>query len=133
MTQPHQPTHQPTHQAELTRAPKPRKHLMTPGQPVRRPARSMSLTTVQRWVMSTLAVSTGLHLAGGLVLAAHYVEVRSSAIGLLVISGVLGVLSMAGGMLIHGTAPRMAGLPLPHPLLLVGLVPPALGAWWIFG
>jgi hypothetical protein len=111
---------------------KPRKHLMTPGQPRPQSTRSTSLTTVQRWVMSTLAVSTGLHLAAGLVLAAHYVDVRSSAIGLLVIAGVLGVLTMAGGILIH-RSPLLVRGRLPHPLLLVGLLPPALGAWWIFG
>jgi hypothetical protein len=85
----------------------------------------MSLTSVQRWVMSTLMVSTGLHMAGGLVLAAHYVDVRSSAIGLLVISGAFGLLAMAAGLLIHRRSLR-------HPLMLLGLLPPALGAWWIF-
>jgi hypothetical protein len=111
----------------MTQTPtKPRKHLMTPGQVRPQPARTMSLTSVQRWVMSTLFVSTGLHLAAGVVLAAHYVEVRSSAIGLLVISGAFGLLSMAAGLLIHRTT-------LLHPLMLVGLLPPLLGTWWIFG
>ena len=105
---------------------KQRKHLMTPGQVRPQPARSMSLTSVQRWVMSTLAVSTGLHMAAGLVLAAHYVEPLSSRIGLLVISGAFGLLTMAGGLLIHRTTLR-------HPLLLVGLLPPLVGTWWIFG
>ena len=114
-----------------TRPVKPRKHLMTPGQPRPQPTRAMSLTTVQRWVMSTLVVSTGLHMAAGLVLAAHYVDVRSSAIGLLVIAGALGVLTMATGLLIHRTPLLVRGR-LPHPVLLVGLVPPVLGAWWIF-
>lgn len=86
----------------------------------------MSLTSVQRWVMSTLAASTVLHLSGGLVLAARYVGPQSSKIGLLVISGAFGLLGMAGALLIHRS-------PVVHPLLLVGLVPPILGAWWIFG
>ena len=116
----------------VTQAPKPRKHLMTPGQPRPQTTRPMSLTTVQRWVMSTLAVSTGLHMAGGLVLAARYVDVRSSAIGLLVIAGALGLLTMTGGLLIHRT-PLLVRGKLPHPVLLVGLLPPVLGAWWIFG
>jgi hypothetical protein len=107
------------------RPPKVRKHLMTPGQPRPQPARAMSLTSVQRWVMSTLFVSTGLHLAAGVVLAAHYVEERTSAIGLLVISGAFGLLSMAAGLLIHKRS-------LVNPLMLVGLLPPVLGAWWIF-
>lgn len=84
----------------------------------------MSLSAVQRWVMSTLVVSTGLHLAAGLVLAARYVDEQSSTIGLLVISGAFGVLSMAAGLLIHRRS-------LLHPLLLAGVLPPLLGAWWI--
>jgi hypothetical protein len=86
----------------------------------------MTLSSVQRWVMSTLAVSTLLHMAGGLVLAAAYVDERSSKIGLLVISGAFGVLAWAAGLLIHGRS-------VVHPLLLLGLLPPVLGAWWIFG
>jgi len=107
------------------RRPKPRRHLMTPGEVRPQPRRAMSLTTVQRWVMSILAVSTGLHMAGGLVLAARYVDKQSSAIGLLVISGAFGLIAMAAGLLIHRRS-------LVHPLMLVGLVPPVAGAWWIF-
>jgi hypothetical protein len=106
---------------------KPRKHLMTPGQPQRpAPRGAMTLSSVQKWVMSTLAVSTLLHLSGGLVLAAAYVDPRSSKIGLLVIAGAFGVLAWVAGLLIHGKRPL-------HPLLLLGLLPPLLGAWWIFG
>ena len=107
------------------RPPKPRKHLMTPGQVRPQPRRTMSLTSVQRWVMSVLAVTTGLHMAAGLVLAADYVDKQSSAIGLLVISGAFGLLAMAAGLLIHRRS-------LLHPLMLVGLVPPLLGVWWVF-
>jgi hypothetical protein len=106
---------------------KPRKHLMTPGQPQRpAPRGAMSLSAVQKWVMSTLAVSTLLHMAGGVVLAAAYVDERSSKIGLLVIAGAFGVFAWAAGLLIHRKSPV-------HPLLLLGLLPPLLGAWWIFG
>jgi hypothetical protein len=112
---------------------RPRKHLMTPEQlagtaprPATRPRGAMTLSSVQKWVMSTLAVSTLLHMAGGLVLAARYVDETSSTIGLLVLSGAFGLLSWAAGLLIHGRS-------LAHPLMLLGLVPPALGAWWIFG
>ena len=100
---------------------------MTPGQPPRPATRGgMSLTSVQRWIMSSLAVTTILHLSGGLVLAAKVADVRSSQIGLLVISAAFGVLAFAAGLLIHGKTPL-------HPLLLLGLVPPALGVWWVFG
>jgi hypothetical protein len=86
----------------------------------------MSLTTVQRWVMSILAVSTVFHLSGGVVLAAAFVDPVSSQIGLLVIAGAFGLLAMAAGLLIHGSK-------LTNAWMLLGLVPPALGAWWIFG
>jgi hypothetical protein len=86
----------------------------------------MSLTSVQRWIMSTLAVTTILHLAGGLVFAAKAADVRSSQIGLLVISAAFGVLAFAAGVLIHGKGPL-------HPLLILGLVPAAIGAFWVLG
>ena len=86
----------------------------------------MSLTPVQRGIWSSLAVTTILHLAGGLVLAARYVEVHSSKVGLLVISAAFGLLAFAAGLLIHGRNPV-------HPLLLLGLVPALLGAWWVLG
>jgi hypothetical protein len=107
------------------RPPKQRKHLMTPGQARPRPAGAMSLTSVQRWVMSAVAVSTLLHMSAGLVFAARYVDERSSQVGLLVISGAFGVMSMAAGLLIHHRSVVSS-------LMLLGLVPPLLGAWWIF-
>lgn len=85
----------------------------------------MSLSAVQRWIMSSLAVTTILHLSGGLVLAAAYVDERSSSIGLLVIAGAFGLIAMAAGLLIHNK-------PVVHPLMLLGLIPPVLGALWIF-
>jgi hypothetical protein len=106
--------------------PKHRKHLMTPGQP--RPAAStgMSLTSVQRWIMSTLAATTLLHMALGVVVAARFMDERSSQIGLLVISGAFGLFAMVAALLIHRRRPT-------HPLVLLGLLPPLGGAWWIFG
>ena len=86
----------------------------------------MTITSVQRWIMSSLAVTTILHLAGGLVLAAWAVDVRSSKIGLLVIAGAFGVLAFAAGLVIHGRSPL-------HPLLLLGLLPALFGAWWVLG
>jgi hypothetical protein len=107
-----------------SRPAKQRKHLMTPGQTRPQPARTMSLTSVQRWVMSAVVVSTLLHMAVGVVFAANYVDEHSSKIGLLVISGAFGLLSMASGLLIHRRS-------LVHPLMLVGLLPALVGAWWI--
>ena len=84
----------------------------------------MTTSSVQRWIMSSLAVTTILHLAGGLVAAAAYVEVRSSQIGLLVLAGAFGLLAFGAGLVIHGKNPL-------HPLLLLGLLPALLGAWWL--
>ena len=86
----------------------------------------MSLTSVQRWILSILAVTTILHLSGGLVLAAKAADERSSQIGLLVISAAFGVLAFAAGVLIHGKRPL-------HPLLALGLLPALVGAWWVLG
>jgi len=86
----------------------------------------MTIGTVQKWVLSALAVTTIMHLSAGIVLAAKYIDVRSSAIGLLVISAGFGIVAMAAGLLIHGKS-------VVHPLLLIGLIPPLVGVWWIFG
>ena len=73
-----------------------RRHLLdldAPRRVVSDPAaEERSLSRVQRWVMSTLAVITILHLAGGLILAAMFLEdaTRSSQIGLNVIAGAFG-------------------------------------------
>ncbi|MEP7088675.1 MAG: hypothetical protein ABI776_01100 [Nocardioidaceae bacterium] len=103
-----------------------RKHLMTPGQPRPPQRQSMSLTTVQRWVMSTLVTLTLLHLSAGLVVAAYFSAKPSSQIGLLVISGAFGVIAFEAALLVHKHKPV-------SPWLLLGLIPPLVGAWWIFG
>jgi len=105
--------------------PRPRKHLMVPGQPPRQRADAMSLGRVQRWVMSTLAVSTILHLAAGLVIAAMYVDTLDARIGLLAISGAFGAIAVAVGLMIHRRSPL-------SPWLFLGLLPPAVGALLVF-
>lgn len=105
--------------------PRPRKHLMVPGQPPRRRQDSMSLTHVQRWVMSTLAVSTILHLAAGLVIAAMYVSTLDAQIGLLVIAGAFGVISVAVGLMIHQRTPL-------SPWLALGVLPTVVGYFLVF-
>jgi hypothetical protein len=102
-----------------------RRHLMTPGQPPPPQRYSMSLTSVQRWVMSTLVAITILHLSAGLVVAAYFVQPQSSKIGLLVISGVFGMLAIEAAVLIHRHRPVTAWV-------LFGLIPPLVGAWVIF-
>ena len=103
------------------------RHLIDPNAP--RPVRnvrdeSRSLTRVQQWVMSTLAVTTILHFSAGLVLAAIFLDERgtTSQIGLDVIAGIFGVLAVAAGLAIH----RRSVL---TPWLLVGVVPGVVGVW----
>ena len=96
---------------------------MDPANPVR-PRNDASLTTVQRWVMSVLVVTTMFHLVVGLVVAAAAIDVRSGKIGLLVIAAVFGVLGLLGAFLLHGRRPL-------SPWLVLGVVPSAVGALWI--
>jgi hypothetical protein len=102
-----------------------RKHLMTPGQP--RPQRqSMSLSSVQRWVMSTLVATTIMHLAAGVVVAAYFSDRVDSQIGLLVIAGAFGIIAIEAALLIHRHRPVSSWL-------LLGLLPALVGAYIIFG
>lgn len=104
-----------------------RRHLLDPANP-RAGAQpgGMSLTSVQRWVMSSLAVTTVGHLAVGLVIAAAYVgdERPGADIGLLVIAGLLGMLGVAAGFLIHERSPLT-------PWLLIGTAPALVGAFFL--
>jgi hypothetical protein len=103
-----------------------RKHLMTPGQPRPQQRASMSITSVQRWVMSSLVTVTILHLAAGFVVAAYMAERLEGRIGLLVISGAFGVIAFVAALLIHQH--RLLSF-----WLLPGLLPALVGVWWVFG
>lgn len=87
----------------------------------------MSLTQVQKWVMSVLATTTIFHLSLGIVIAAYFLDKNrpGAQVGLLVIAGLFGVIAMAVGMLIHHK-------PLPNLWLLCGWIPAIIGAWLIF-
>ena len=102
-----------------------RKHLMVPGQ--QRPQRRepMSLGTVQKWVLSTLAATTIMHLAIGIVIAAVFSERLDAKIGLLVIAAAFGVVAMVAALLIHKHR-------LLSPWLLLGLVPALVGSVFVF-
>ena len=82
---------------------------------------------VQRWVMSVLAVTTILHLAAGVAIAAIFMpEDRLDArVGLNVIAAGIGVVAVAIGRMIHQKAPL-------SPWLLLGLLPGLVGAWFTF-
>jgi hypothetical protein len=102
-----------------------RRHLMDPNapRPVRDPdAEDRSLTTVQRWVMSTLAVTTILHLSAGVIIAAATQSdpPLSAQIGLNIIAGALGVMAVVAALAIHGRS-------ILSWWLLLGAVPTAVG------
>jgi hypothetical protein len=82
----------------------------------------MSLTQVQRWVMSILATTTIGHLSAGIVLAAVLPDhmKTGSRVGLCVIAAAFGVIAVACGMLIHRKR-------LPSWWLLLGLTPGVVG------
>lgn len=112
-------------------AQKRRRHLMDPNapRPVRDPhAEDRSLTNVQRWVMSTLAVTTLLHLSVGVIIAAmtHSNPTLSAQIGLNVIAGAFGVMAVVAALAIHGR--RVLSW-----WLLVGPVPTVVGLWLTLG
>src|SRR3954464_1327673 len=83
------------------------RHLMDPNNLQRSQPSGMSLTTVQQWVLSVLAVTTILHLSAGLVVAAIVSpDSRPDAqIGLNILAGVTAVGAVAAGMGIHGKNP----------------------------
>jgi hypothetical protein len=101
------------------------RHLMDPSAPRRpQPAAGMSLSHVQRWVMSTLAVTTILHLSAGLVIAALFLDRPGDTgrIGLNVIAAAFGVIAVACGLLIHQRSVL-------SPWLVLGVVPGVIGLW----
>ncbi len=108
------------------------RHLLDPselGRPRDVAAEKRSLTRVQQWVMSVLAVTTILHLSGGLVLAAVFLpEERgvSAQIGLNVIAAVFGVLAVAVGLAIHRRRVLSGWLAL-------GVLPGIVGIWLTLG
>lgn len=103
------------------------RHLMDPAnlQPQRRDA--MSLSSVQRWVMSVLAATTIEHFAAGLIVAAYFLDDGrpGAQAGLLVVAAVVGMFGVAAAFLIHQRRPLT-------PWLLAGLVPAIVGAYLIY-
>ncbi len=99
------------------------RHLMDPANPRMDHPESESITRVQTWVLSALAVTTILHLSVGLVVSAAFIDasMRVERIGLLLIAGAFGVVAVAAGLAIHHHR-------LPTWWLLLGLVPGVLGA-----
>jgi hypothetical protein len=76
---------------------------MDPDNPVRYRAGGMTLTQVQMWIMSTLAVITIMHFAAGLIASAIWLTPgRTGAqVWLNVLAGVTGVVAVAAARGIH--------------------------------
>lgn len=112
---------------DSTAAPKRPRHLIDPDNPRPRSSGGMSLTQVQRWVLSTLAVFTILHMSAGLVIAAMVVEAErvDARVGLNVIAGLFGVMAVVTGRLIHQRSPWT-------PWLVLGAAPTVVGLWLTF-
>lgn len=102
-----------------------RRHLMDPHNPRAQNREPMSLGRVQRWVLSTLAATTIMHLAIGLVVAAIFSDRIDQQIGLLVIGAAFGVIAMVAALIIHRHRLLSAWLAL-------GLAPSVVGAFLIF-
>jgi hypothetical protein len=102
-----------------------RKHLMDPNNPRPQNREPMSLGRVQKWVLSTLAATTIMHLAAGLVVAAIFSERLDAQIGLLAIGAAFGVIAILAALIIHQHK-------LLSPWLLLGLAPSLVGALVIF-
>ena len=87
---------------------------------------AQELSNVQRWVLSVLAVTTLLHLAGGVVVAAIISDRLDARIGLNVLGAVIGVMAVAAGRAIHRK-------PVASSWLLLGLLPGIIGIAVTFG
>ncbi len=104
-----------------------RRHLLDPadlrGSHQRSIGTAKALTSVQRWVMSVLVVTTIMHFSAGIALAAILMdEDRVDArVALNLLAAVTGVVAVAAGLAIHGKRPL-------SPWLLLGLVPGVVGA-----
>lgn len=110
---------------ELT--PTRRKHVMVPGEPRPVPNRTTSITTVQRWVLSSLTFVTIEHMAAEVVLAAVVADPSrpGTRIGLLAVAAGFGTVAVVACLLIHQRRPLSIWL-------LAGLLPSLVGAYLYF-
>jgi hypothetical protein len=119
------PTPTPAPPGVTADGPRPRKHLMTPGQP-RPPTgpNTMSTAQVQRWVTSVLIVAVVGHFAEALAVFALLVPEQPSSprVGLLILAGITGVLTIGGVRIVHQR--RMLS-----PWLILGLAPAAVSTY----
>lgn len=112
----------------IQRPAKRRSHLIDPSAPRPKydPLAEQKLQRVQQWIMSSLAVTTILHLTVGFILGAVILEdpAPGARVGLNIIAGVFGVIAVAAFRAIHRK--RLLSW-----WLLVGFTPAFLGLWLI--
>jgi hypothetical protein len=84
----------------------------------------MEIERVQKWVMTALMMTTAVIFAVGLSLLAGQGERPGAKPGLLTIAAIVGVLAVAAARAIHEK-------PLLSPLLALGVLPAAFGAYFV--
>ena len=93
----------------------------------RRQPKPMKIETVQRWVASVVLIHVGTVPA--VTLAVYSIGIAKTAhgrgVGLWLMSGVIGVLTIAGVRLIHQRTPF-------SPWLILGILPTAVTGFYIF-
>ena len=89
--------------------------------------RGMKIETVQRWVFAVILIHIGGSPTVALAAYAPHLEntKHSSGVGLWVMSGVVGLATTAGVLLIHQRS-------LLSPWLIVGLLPMIVSALYVF-
>ena len=95
----------------------------------RTPRTEMSIEQVQRWVISLLIFAISSFPIGGLIAVSFAVldeGRRGAAIGLTIMAGVIGVMLAGAIRMIHK---RSAATP----LLILGALPAAIAAYFLFG
>jgi hypothetical protein len=85
----------------------------------------MEVERVQRWVMSALLLTVCAIFATGMAILSGIVDRAGARPGLLIISGVVGLMAMAGMRAIN--LKRIL-----TPWLLLGLLPAAVGWYFLF-
>lgn len=86
----------------------------------------MEIEKVQKWVMTALMLTTAVIFAVGLALLAGQSEQAGAKPGLLAIAAVVGILAVAAARIIHQKSVLT-------PLLLVGVLPAAVGWYFVLG
>jgi hypothetical protein len=89
--------------------------------------RPVKIETVQRWVFAVILIHIGGSPALALAAYSPHLEntKHSSGVGLWVMSGVVGLATAIGVLLVHQRSPL-------SPWLIVGILPMAVSAFYVF-